>query len=34
MMRLLGPLMSPDKFIGNDFDKGLDRMVLVAPAPQ
>jgi hypothetical protein len=33
-MRLLGPLMNPDKFIGNDFDKGLDRMALVAPAPE
>jgi uncharacterized protein YndB with AHSA1/START domain len=34
MMRVLGPLMNPDKFIGNDFDKGLDRMALVAPAPE
>jgi uncharacterized protein YndB with AHSA1/START domain len=33
-MRVLGPLMNPDKFIGNDFDKGLDRMALVAPAAE
>ncbi|MDX6326470.1 MAG: hypothetical protein QOK15_2824 [Nocardioidaceae bacterium] len=31
LMRLMGPLMSMDKFVGKDMDKGLDRMALVAP---
>ena len=31
MMRLLGPLMNMDKFVGKDMDKGLERMALVAP---
>jgi uncharacterized protein YndB with AHSA1/START domain len=30
-MRLAGPLMNMEKFVGRDFDKGLDRMALVAP---
>jgi len=31
LMRVLGPLMSMEKFVGKDMDKGLDRMALVAP---
>jgi uncharacterized protein YndB with AHSA1/START domain len=31
VMRLLGPLMNLEKVVGRDFDKGLDRMALVAP---
>ena len=31
LMRLLGPLLNPEKFVGKDFEKGLDRMALVAP---
>lgn len=34
LMRLMGPLLNMDKMVGNDFDKGLDRMALVAPAPE
>ena len=31
LMRLLGPLMNMEKFVGKDMDKGLDRMALVGP---
>jgi uncharacterized protein YndB with AHSA1/START domain len=31
VMRLMGPLMNVEKFVGKDFDKGLDRLALVAP---
>ena len=31
VMRLMGPLMNMDKIVGRDFDKGLEKMVLVAP---
>jgi hypothetical protein len=32
LMRVMGPLMSMEKFVGKDMDKGLDRMALVAPS--
>lgn len=32
-MRLTQKFFDMDKLIGKDFDKGLDRMALVAPAP-
>jgi uncharacterized protein YndB with AHSA1/START domain len=31
LMRIAGPLMNMEKFVGKDMDKGLDRMALVAP---
>ena len=30
MMRLAGPLMNMDKVVGKDFDRGLDRLAVVA----
>src|SRR4051812_31170442 len=32
LMRVAGPLMNMDKLVGKDFDRGLDKMALVAPA--
>jgi hypothetical protein len=32
-MRLTQKVFDMDKLIGKDFDRGLDRMALVAPAP-
>lgn len=31
LMRITGPLLSMEKLVGKDIDKGLDRMALVAP---
>ena len=33
LMRLTQKLFDMDKLIGKDFDRGLDRMALVAPVP-
>jgi uncharacterized protein YndB with AHSA1/START domain len=33
LMRLTQKFFDMDKLIGKDFDRGLDRMALVAPAP-
>jgi uncharacterized protein YndB with AHSA1/START domain len=32
-MRVVPRFLDMDKLVGKDFDKGLDRMALVAPAP-
>jgi uncharacterized protein YndB with AHSA1/START domain len=32
VMRILSPVMNMEKMVGKDFDKGLDRIALVAPA--
>lgn len=32
LMRLTGPLFNMEKLLGPDFDKGLDRLALTAPA--